>query len=240
MKNIKERIAKLKALQNDKAASPGEVANCAALIQDLLFQYNLSEVDIETTDHVEEAYDKEQIVIGVSSPGSKDWKVRLLSVIARNNFCRVLDYQNTEVAYLVGQESNREVVKNLYEYLMKELTRLQKSAFKVAPERGYCKPYIWKKSFLAGAVSTIDKRLKEQKTSSIAKADLANAGSGTALVVKADNSLSLAVKDLFPNVRQTRSRMSEMYGSAFAHGVQAGNNVELNKSLTPKQIALNS
>src|ERR1700676_3168063 len=181
---IIDTITKLRNLAKDNA-NPDEAANAVALMQDLLFRHNLSENDLKDELEKAPAYEKEIIDLGVSSPQSKQWKVALMNLLALNNFCKLFNVHNSEV-WLIGQEENRMVVKYLYDYLSKDLIKMGKVAWKEVKGSSYVTSTLWKKSFFAGAVNTINTRLREQKRHSIAVADIDN-GKGTALALKIDN-----------------------------------------------------
>src|ERR1700680_168525 len=230
---IIDTITKLRNLATNNS-NPDEAANAAAKMQDLLFRHNLSEDDLKTDLEKTPVYEKEIIDIGVASPQSKAWKVALMNLLALNNFCKVFNTRTSEV-WLIGQEENRMVVKYLYDFLSKDLIRMGKLAAKEAKQLGPINSTFWKKSFFVGAVETINMRLREQRRHNIAVADADN-GKGTALALKIDNALRLAVDALVPHSRVARTRGQRLDGNGYSAGVQAGNNAKLNRELPNRRL----
>jgi hypothetical protein len=240
MSKILDKVKKLRNLANDKACTPEEAANYAAMLQDLLFKHNLNDADLIDAEHVP-VYEKETINLGVSSPATKGWRQKLFGTLARFNFCKIVILPGNYI-YLIGQEENREFVKFLYGEIEQYLQKSQKLALKSftaslpfgIDAKGKA---LWTKSFYLGANNTIHERLESQKKTNIEEANQANTGSGTALAIKVDNALRDAVSALVGATKQTKSRGQRVNSNGYSSGVQAGNNASLNRSFT-NRVAL--
>lgn len=233
---VKEKIlAKLLKLRNlaEKNNSAEEAANAAAKFQEILFEHNLTENDVKEIETAP-VYEKEYYDIKIKTA---KWRNQLFSTIASNNFCKVILTASSRLI-LIGTEENRFVVKFIYENLAEDLNRICKSGVKVAKkENPFLDGAFWNKSFYFGAVVTIAERLKAQKNASINKANEDN-GKGTALALKIDNALRDATQALVGATKKGRSSKVRIDGNGYAVGVQAGNSVNLQKSVPIKRIAL--
>jgi hypothetical protein len=231
---ILEKLLKLRNLAT-KNNSPEEAANAASKFQDLLFQHNLTENDVQDIDNAP-IYEKEYYDLKVKTA---KWRVALISTIAKNNFCKIV-LTGTSRVIIVGQGDNREVVKYLYEYLATELNRLCKLGVKEAKkENTFLDGNLWNKSFYIGAVFTISDRLDAQKTSSVNKANEENTGTGTALALKIDNALRDAITALVGPTKLTQTRRQSISLNGYSAGMQAGNGVKLNQEFSNRRMALN-
>lgn len=233
---VKEKIlAKLLKLRNlaEKNNSAEEAANAAAKLQELLFEYNLTENDVQEIETAP-VYEKEYYDIKVKTA---KWRSHLFATIARNNFCQVVSTGNSRLI-LIGTEENRFVVKFIYENLAEDLNRICKGGVKVAKkESPFLNGILWNKSFYFGAIRTISIRLSEQKNVSINKANEDNS-KGTTLALKIDNALRDATQTLVGATKKSRTSKVRVDGNGYAVGVQAGNSVNLQKSVPIKRIAL--
>ena len=216
---ILSRIRKLQALadssQNDNVH---QAAAAAAKIQSLLLQYNLTLEDVPLGVKEESGY--ENFVHEIHGSRRNDqWRIRLLSSICRNNFCKLILHGRTRTVGIVGRTQNIEVVMYLYAYLWREVIRLAK-IYNVNGERAV---HI---DFCSGAVKTLSERLQEQR-----RQDTASYPTTTALVVQTDKELAEAVKLHYGATRSTSSRGRPM-SSAFGAGSLAARTIDLRSGRT--------
>lgn len=140
---ILEKIRKLLKLQDsaNKVGSKGEAYAAAQGVHRLLTQYNLSLADLSDLE------DEPDLKI-IKSPGFSyrdnygTWKNDLLTVICSYNFCKSLINTYLRKVWIVGEEQNVAVVKNLHEYLVKAFQGLAKDAYMAWAKEEQEKNYI--------------------------------------------------------------------------------------------------
>ena len=183
---ILDRTRKLQAM----AESAGDIGNIAeaeafaAKVAELVNEHNISKAELTP----EEILDQTVIHVSVSAEdcGLKygrqrcDWMERLMGMLARQNSCRptVISGSNSQGVY--GTKEDVEVVVMLFVFLAPMLNRMAEKAYNRfywemekqglrSQARGY------RKSWLIGAVSGINEKMKEQQT-------YRNTSSGKALI----------------------------------------------------------
>jgi len=119
----------------------------------------------------------------------------------------------------MGYDADVLMVKWMYEYLVDDLTRqAERHALNnVGNAR------TLKVSFLSGAVSTIDERFQEIINERL----IANSTAGTGLMVLKQD----AIAEKFGTVKYQTSSYSVADPNAYAAGVKAGENVNINRPL---------
>lgn len=228
--NISQKIHKLEALKKDSATTPEQAANYAAIVQKLLFKYNLSldQLAPKAGEKRRKNFKKEDVGLGVKATNLKQWKVDLFRSIAETNFCKVLNYSNSEYIVLIGEPENVSAVKSMYAYLEYEIRALGRNAFKLVNNRSnysQMDTLVWKGSFRDGAVATVRQRLVAQQKADVEEAntdhkkrialetgvsaDAAMGTAGTALVVQSQDDLNEAVYEFFPSLRPAPPMVKE-------------------------------
>jgi hypothetical protein len=239
---IVERIKKLLALSSSQ--NPHEAALAAAKAQELLFRHNLSMSMVEaaleggSSGYVSDRFD---------SGGWMQWRLRLLSAVARNNFCRGVSYQGTRDVGIVGEPHNVTVVKHLYAFLVREVLRLADLEVKEQHGLDEEESRAWKRSFYLGAVRTIAQRLATQR-----QRDISADPQAAALVVRKDQELDEAYREHFPTAqsneddeegapapaRQDRGPSRPRRTDGYRAGVLAGRTIPLNLPIeAPRRAA---
>lgn len=210
-----EKVKKLLSLHNNNT-SLNEASNAYKVAQKLLAEHRLSMADIES------ASDLKEENIGVSDhclyEGKRriTWRVRLASIVARNNGCDVLLYGGN--IRLVGRDSDFVIVKWLYDSIETQIEAMAKHTCK-GMGKGYSN------DFKLGAVSRVAERLAE------AKQETRDKYSGTkalVLVDQKDAAIKKYVKDVL-KVTSSHTGGSAKRREAFNRGQQAGNKVNLSK-----------
>jgi hypothetical protein len=239
---IVERIKKLLALSSSQ--NPHEAALAAAKAQELLFRHNLSLSMVEAAlEGGSSAYVSDRF----DSGGWMHWRLRLLSAVARNNFCRGVSYQGTRDVGIVGEPHNVTVVKHLYAFLVREVLRLADLGVKEQHGLDEEESRAWKRSFYLGAVRTIAQRLATQR-----QRDISADPQAAALVVRKDQELDEAYREHFPTaqsneddeegapapVRQDRGPSRPRRTDGYRAGVLAGRTIPLNLPIeAPRRTA---
>lgn len=127
---ILEKIRKLLKLQHsaDKVGSKGEAYAAAQGVHRLLTQYNLCLSDLKDLNDEVDLKIKESRGFSYRDMYGT-WKNDLLTVICDNNFCQSLINTHFKKVWIVGEEQNVAIVKNLYDYLVKAFRQLAKDAY---------------------------------------------------------------------------------------------------------------
>ncbi len=213
---ILDKMQKLQALAT--SSNEHEAALAASRLQDLALKYNLSLTDIPTSEN-EDAYLKEEEGMDVTN-NARWWSTLLYHEIARNNFVKILVRGSTKRVWTVGKRHNLEIVKYMFVYLQREIVRLGNEY-----RRGQdAESKRMRRSFCAGCVSTIGRKLAEDREKAQASSQDMHA-----MVVKLDAGLNDAMKEFFPRVG--KSRGGRWDGSAYGAGRQAGNAINIRQGV---------
>jgi len=228
---ILSKIKKLQALTTERGASPEEAASAAAKAQALLFEYNLSQADVETKEQAPDPYGKIEHVMTGANRNTVTWRRSLLYTIAKHNFCSAVTLPGTTKMSLVGKRSNVETVLYLNEILVREIERLAIEAGKTVLNNRAA----YMLSFCRGAVATIHARLMEQQRSSEASATMhqdMQTGTRNAVAIRTmSEELGKAVKHFFPTLVTRTVRRSIGSPDGYAAGRQAGNGISMNRGI---------
>ena len=235
---LKEKLAALLALKN-RAATAGEAAAALAGIMRLLRRHNLS-IDINDLNEeelLEEDYVMEQYDLGTSSPYPYGQGQSLLGLVAKHNFCSVIGKHHSNkkrtTITIIGQPSNIEVVKQIYNYLREEMRHLTRNTWKVA-KKPNLNEQLWKRSFFQGMLVEIRNRFDE-----MVRPDLENENTHALVVVK-DKKLKEAIADLYGKTKISLPRSVGVYESGFAGGKELAKSIKIRDELKIKRVALNA
>jgi hypothetical protein len=244
MADIVSRIRKMLELSR-KNNSPEEAASAAAMAQELMFKYQISEADITIEERVaEDVVDDE---IGGDDKVKKDvWKASLANSIAKAFGCKMYTWRDyaggtNKVSYkVVGIKSVVQTVSYMFGYLSAEIDRLAEEAWKAAKACGErTNGRTWKNSFRLGAVNTVYSRLKqkadeqEQQIAAMAKAAREAKDSKKSMALALYKSDQERVEGEYKNIykarglRQGRSVIRRHSVSAYQQGQTAGSRVSL-------------
>ena len=173
--------AKLLAVQESRGASENEAAVAAEHLQKLLQDHNLTLSQVEAD---QGASDVKRVKDAVTGSVWQPWRAKLISGIAKNNFCLAADSityvgkNRVQRILVIGREVNVNVTKMTYDYLADAFLQIVKAKYgvrTVATRRDHA-------YFMDGAVSRVVERLdlrrREREAEDAARA--ANAtGNGT-------------------------------------------------------------
>ena len=220
---ILNRVKKLLALTVERGATPEEAATACAKAQALLFEHNLSMLQVDTAEfgipdekieNVEVKLDANTRTIG--------WKRSLLYCIAKNNFCSSLYVPGTTIMQVVGKPSNVQVVEYMSATIGAEIERLSRHAAKSV----LTKKAAFITSFCNGATSTVISRLNEQE-----KMNRTASAQCTALVVQSKSELDKAFKAFFPRTIAVNKRRSVSDMSGYNAGREAGKGIGIHTGI---------
>lgn len=223
---ILDKIARLRGLA-DRPGTPEEAAAAVAAIQRLMLRYNLTQAQVDGASRNDQhGYEKVTIDLGAGM----NWRRYLLHAICDYSFCKVVFPPKGRGAYIIGEQHNIAIVTGLYDYLVNEVMRLADVGWDVLSpmDKRFSTVRAWKNSFRIGAGQTLRDRLKaqfeEQKRAE-------GEASVNALVVVKNDALARAMREFFPNSRQTRSRSSLSDRNGYNAGVVAGRSINLAKQI---------
>lgn len=243
---IKEKLAKLKALQNG-SATEGEALAAASGISRILLAHNLSMEDIPDIDDIDrQEYEKITVDLETTSATVYKYRVNLLHVIAKAHFCKVIRFTGYKSYYsstrkidgscgIVGQKDNVEVALALYHYLLKEIQSLTRNAWKIAKEtRSIRHESKWKESFKTGCIITLGERFQAVHK------EFDNTDKSHALVIQKEKELNNAYDKFFPNSKLARKSSSTIDSGAFMGGKENAKSLKIQHEFSSKRIALNA
>lgn len=230
---VLDKIKKLLKLQSsaETLGNEGEAYAAANAVHRLLTTYNLSLGDIsdETSDGLNI---KESDEISYRSPYGSQWKRHLLTLVADNNYCKVLVKSAKQHMLVVGQEDNVVVVKNLYNYLVSSfgsLAQRRRAEFEYyLRQEGQRLTSQGKDKFLCsyfiGAVAGLQENFNSQKPTP----------EETGLMVCHTAAIQeFLSKDPFYSgkVFKGKKQKSELMLEAFEEGQKDGRNISLNRQI---------
>lgn len=241
---LKEKLAKLKALQN-APGTPEEAIAAATVISRLLLANNLSMEDIPDIDDIDkQEYEKITVDLETTSASVYKWRVNLLHVIAKAHFCKVIRFTGYKSYYsstrkidgscgIVGQRNNVEVTLALYHYLLKEIQSLTRNAWKVA-NRYKRDESKWKESFKSGCIITLTERFQAVHK------EFDNTDKSHALVIQKEKALNDAYDSFFPDVKKARKTSATLDTGAYLGGKENAKSLKIQHEFNQKRVALNA
>ena len=235
---ILDKIKKLMKLQQsaEKIGSIEEAETVACKIQELLASHNLSADAIDMTEEkMTNCVGEEEFSYHCGTSGV-NWRLNLMGVIAKYNFCRCINYETwreKERMKLFGSEANIEVVKYIYEMMLRTFIQANRKACKKYFERGDVvgiTRHSFYKSFLNGCVAGLASKLKEEAEA------FANANKKmNGVMVVNDKAISNFIAKKY---EQTKSRASsgKIAMGAYEQGKEVGKSASWNKALKTQPV----
>ncbi|HIJ95943.1 MAG TPA: DUF2786 domain-containing protein [Desulfuromonadales bacterium] len=213
------KIQKLLALAN--SSNEHEAALAAAHAQRLLSEHNLAMADIESEQKPQSA-DKVEATVSKTLP---KWVRHLSAGVCTAFDCQAIHHPSLGKMTFIGVGADVQVAAYTFAYLDKTVRRLCSSYMTVHVSRDTPNRHreLKRQSYYLGAVSTINSRLREQKT--------VTPTTPGALVPVKEGLIKKAMSDLGP-IRTVRSRRSYIDSHAYTKGQQDGHNVGITKGVT--------
>lgn len=211
---IISKIQKLLALGT--STNPNEAAAALAKARELLLDYNLSLEEVQVAEKRGRNYLREDIAIGKWA-----WQSYLVDVVCKHNLCTAVKLRGTDRVAIIGEQHNIEIVRLMIDLIGEQLGFLAATAWKAAETD--LPAITWKRTFYFGALTTIDRRLKEEKEQA--------ANNVRALIVVRDRELVVARNKFFNN-RVVPGKPIRVRGEdAYAAGQRAGEQVRFRKEI---------
>ena len=222
--SLRDKIANIKELMA-RAATVGEAEAAAAAMQRLVLRHNLQPEDIDSSTKSEkEEYASNFIRVGEPRSPGLQWKINLIRVLASADFCTFIRYgDHGGDGVLVGQPSNQEIVRQMFETTVPTVERLAETEWTFMRfdnarmyEAGYPKAAAWKNAFKIGFSAGLSQKLWLERQKELDQIE----GSGALIVVK-DHELQEAVKE---KVGETKSgaRQKPVNLNGYVRGVEKG------------------
>lgn len=235
MRKVRALLSKTEA----HGASPAEAAAAAALAQELMFKYNLEAADVtdRPADPIAAYTRKESYQERMLWRRDRTWMRRLMSAIARNNFCKSIHHETKDKRWastltLVGKPANIAFCEELFKWLVDELDGMRLAAW--AEYNAQCKEAgdepvhgtHFRANFYLGAVEVVGDRLDAQRKASEKAAQEA----GTALIVLTGKELLAATSKLVGRLGSGTGPQGGYNNVARSMGRAAGGRVALTPS----------
>lgn len=236
------RIRKLQAKAKG-TSNAEEAAAFAAGASRLMARYNIALHQIEEKPVLIEEF---HFAMGTN----RLWHKNLLDVLARHNYCKFLFRNRTHVFILIGEKHNADLVRELYEFLVRELDNIRQHDWSAALARFYdanpgkmpqMTKTTWGNNFFHGAVLAIDERLSaarkaaekdeaipEEAEDAIEGLEAPTGSQMRALVVVQDAAIKEFVAKNHPKLH-VRPVVKIIGSSGLYEGYQAGQKVQLHK-----------
>lgn len=156
---IVDKVRKL--LRLSESSNPHEAALAASRAQDLIDQHRLQRALLDSSDDVKES-PSDGGQVDSDDTYLDQWRIRLASVLAKHNGCRVYisvgarvrRYRRKEIN-VVGAPSDVETVRLLFDLLAQDVRRLCKLNSKG-------QGWTWQNNYRVGVVQGIEDSLKDQ------------------------------------------------------------------------------
>ncbi len=236
--SILQKIQKLKALA-DRPGTIGEAEAAMAAIQRLLLQYNLDMATVENYRPVEKEdviYERHNLnEYQTRHDGDFAWK--LISAIARFNFCRPIHHTMRRDEYgsfkpskwaepklndqgeftIIGQRHNVEIVMYMYHYCLNNIKALADEGWKDYDRNETKIKTVYVRHFFDGACLAVSQRLYRQ----FKEQQQENETAVLVIVKYNDKAVDEKVNQLFPSLgtyRQKTQRDSGIKGEGYVAG----------------------
>jgi hypothetical protein len=224
---IINRIKKMMALANDKAASDGERENALRMSYALMARHNLEMSDVNGN-----PIGPQEARAGVTGEFyARPWAITLCASVSRLFFCQYYRRsigKDQAVHTFTGRESNAATAEEVARVLVESVRREANTQMRQRGEN-----VTWRRSFSTGAAFKVQERVSEMMS---ATAAIEGTATGTALVLvnlrkqeELANQQFIASKGVKLVVRSQRARRS-VDSSAYSQGRQFGSGLNLTAS----------
>ena len=224
---IINRIKKMMALAQDKAASDGERENALRMSFALMARHNLEMSDVEGN-----PVGPQEARKGVKGEFyGRPWAITLCSAVARLFFCA---YYRSSIGKdqarhtFTGKESNATTAEEVARVLVESIRREASSQMRARGENA-----TWRRSFATGAAFKIQERVGEMMS---ATAAIEGTSTGTALVlvnIRKEESIAndrfIKEQGIVLRVRSSGAKRS-VHGDAYGAGRSFASNLNLHTS----------
>ena len=166
--------------------------------------------------------------IGIDNPYEHP-KAQLLDAVARANSCRVVWSKELGFATVIGFPSDLEGVDLLFTSLLVQATRAMTATGQRATQGAHRRTRIFRSAFLTSFALRIGERLRQAAAEEERRAESEQGdatGSRLPVLVEREQRVEEAVTELFPQVKQTRSRAT-YDAEGWHHGRRAADDAQM-------------
>jgi hypothetical protein len=215
---IIEKIRKLLALTN--SSNEHEAALAAGHAQRLLSEHNLAMADIEAV-HKPDTADKVETSVSKTLP---KWMRHLCAGVSTAFDCQAIHHPSTGKMTFIGVGADAQVAAYTFNYLDRTVRKLCSNYMKhhVSSSIPNRHRELMRQSYYLGAVSTINTRLREQKTQTPVT---------TGALVPLKNALIKQAMNEIGTIRTMHSRRSYIHSDAYLKGQDDGRQVGIQKGI---------
>ncbi|KKL58786.1 hypothetical protein LCGC14_2221880 [marine sediment metagenome] len=214
---VLERLQALLRLAKDGGATEAEASLAMERAHSLLLKHGLEMADVEGDGQgggVEEfLYD------GLTN---QRWMPSLVTVVAQNNYCRVLVQRSGQLS-IIGRSYNVKIVHHLSLWLIGQVSGLASTDWDTREFLGRTDGASrgeWRESFIVGVMNRVGERLRQQRAD-----DDGISENVRALVVTFDEENDGFLRSHYPHLRDGRRYF--VHSGAYNAGVSAGGSVSI-------------
>jgi hypothetical protein len=241
LRTILDRLVGIQAMI-DRASTPGEAAAAAAILQAQMAKYNLTSMELRqaaaTHDvgsgrrkrKASDGFASAPLDFGSSTKWLTEWKQWILNAVCEANYARCVIHRRNgmpDQATIIAREDAVMYIVSMYDYLIEAVRRMCNDAFRDYSRvlRGTKSEYRtrkWRSSFYMGASNKIRERLMHERRS---QEELQT--NSSALVTLEDAELDQAIAEMFPKLREGKTRTVTVDFEGYDRGQRAGDKVNL-------------
>lgn len=212
-----------------------EAETFSAKVEELMIEYNieLSQVKLEENEGEFDKWMYGEKVSYKDNQAGQRWRLNLVEVLCEYNFCNYTWNARSHTFRVYGRMENVDTVVWMYNFLSIGLLRLAQEAHVNRNEFDQImygqNRYSFLKDWLIGAVVGLNRKFRLQREQSVHAEEIGG------LVLYNREALDRFLKQEDPKVKSVRMKQINV-GSAYAKGVKAGENYNINPPLKHKEI----
>lgn len=232
-KKIIEKLQKLLALSASDNENEANLAMNKA--EELMREHNLSVADVALNGSGADVDSAE--VVGLTK-SVQVWERQLGGCIAQTFNGKSVYYktgQGWKFTFVAGR-TDLEIIVDLYERLRQTIKRMSK-AYVRDNAKPFVSPRTLHNSYRLGMLNVIWKRLKQlqQNTAPTDESRNAYGMTGKELMVVKSRAVEQWMREIFPHIKTTKTKISRVDPSAYQQGRTDGRNVNLHRSVDGSQ-----
>ncbi|KKN33846.1 hypothetical protein LCGC14_0799800 [marine sediment metagenome] len=219
--SVEEKIRALLRLANDAGASEHEASLAMERAHELLLKHNLDMMEVEAgeDDEVQQVVEEE-----FDYRYADRWRPSLVNVVAKHNYCRVINRSKRGSLQVIGRTHNVVATKEMSRWLMGQVADLTRERWgieaNVLEQTGDTREQDWKDGFAYGIITRLKERLAEQKAM-----EEGRDSNVRALVVDLSSETNSFINRAYPG--GLTSRTVRFDGAAYNVGVRAADGVSI-------------
>jgi len=220
--SIISKIQKLRAMA-ESATIMAEAEAFAMKAQELCFQYNITELELEASKPIPgaSAFTKVKIQLGAPTNHLITWRRNLAQAVAQANFGNIVIIRKQSYAYVIAEDRNQKIIQLTFNILCASITNI--CAFHWSRYYGSENKTSWTNGFFNGAADALATRLERQRARQLT--DLTQ--TRYALVKTNQEVLNKSMRDFFPNLRMRVPTNYRVSKNGYHQGRVEGAKIEI-------------